>query len=424
MKLICAPESFAFPAGRSALPVVLFARSDDPAKCSAGAAVLEEIARQKLVPAQRAWDFLALALAVAVADHASARSKSPDGWTRDLELEVAVAEKDFWNSQAATLETAVAFLTTDRWRMRMTGGGNSPEPPPKPVMPKEAAVALLSGGLDSLVGVIDLVASEIRPLAVSQTVRGDGEKQERFAQTVGGGLSHLQLNPNIEVPRDQETSQRSRSLVFLAFGVLAATSLAAYHDGATVTLYACENGFIAMNPPLTPGRVGSLSTRTAHPTFLAGIQRVLDAAGIRVRIENPYRLKTKGEMLLECADQDYLRKEAAKSTSCGRFQRFKYQHCGRCVPCQVRRAAFLKWGVQDTTKYVHSALGKNDLHHAGFDDVRSVGIAIAQERAIGLDRWLSASLSSIPFAEQAPLRSMIGRGLTELEALHTKYGVK
>src|SRR6266481_1136836 len=111
-----------------------------------------------------------------------------------------------------------------------------------------------------------------------------------------------------------------------------------------------------LNPPLTGARIGSLSTRTAHPEFLNRMQGILETAGLRVRIENPYQLKTKGEMLIECRDQDLLKEEAPRSTSCGRFQRFAYRHCGRCVPCQVRRAAFLAWNEPDTTDYVYAPL--------------------------------------------------------------------
>ncbi|HLL46332.1 MAG TPA: 7-cyano-7-deazaguanine synthase, partial [Longimicrobiaceae bacterium] len=160
------------------------------------------------------------------------------------------------------------------------------------------------------------------------------------------------------------------------------------------------------------------------PEFLARLQRILNTAGLRVHIENPYQLKTKGEMLLGCANQKLLRAEAATSTSCGRFQRFKYTHCGRCVPCQVRRAAFLAWGVPDTTPYVYEHLGRDDANHAGFDDVRSVAMAIAQVREDGLDDWIGPALSSSLIGDVASLKTLVQRGLDELNALHQTYGVR
>jgi 7-cyano-7-deazaguanine synthase in queuosine biosynthesis len=360
-----------------------------------------------------------------VADAAGLRTGSPDGWTREFELEIAVTEPAFWNGVAPLIEDALAFLTTDRWPLRFIAGGAAAPAPARVVSPPQDCVALLSGGLDSLIGTIDLATAGVRPLVISKIVRGDSEKQEEFARTIGGGLRHVQLNDNAIVPNPKDTSQRARSIIFLAFGVLVATALAPYKAGAVVPLYVCENGFIAINPPLTGGRVGSLSTRTAHPQFLALFQDLLNAAGIRVAIRTPYADKTKGEMLKKCTDQPLLRTLAARSTSCGRFQKFKYSHCGRCVPCQVRRAAFAAWGQADTTAYVFEDLGRDDERHAGFDDVRSVGMALAAVGdGSGFDAWLGSALSWPRIGDREALHGMLRRGLAELGGLHAKYGVK
>ena len=293
-----------------------------------------------------------------------------------------------------------------------------------PQRPPHDSVVLLSGGLDSLVGAIDLASTGHRPLAVSQTVRGNADTQREFAARIGSGLNHLQLSHAASSPGVREPSQRARSLIFIAFAVLAATALARYRVGAEVPLYVCENGFISLNPPLTGGRLGSLSTRTAHPEFLRRLQQLLDAADLRVRITNPYATRTKGEMLLQCTDQSLLRTMAATSTSCGRFQRFAYRHCGRCVPCQVRRAAFLAWGVPDTTEYVYEPLGHRGSDYSGFDDVRSVAVALAAVRIKGVQAWTRNALAS-PFVENRPeLLAMTERALAELQGLHRTYGVR
>jgi 7-cyano-7-deazaguanine synthase in queuosine biosynthesis len=423
MKLICGPASFSMQVLGSALPVTLYGQPGAVSRGSAGDAVRWEITRRQLHPTSRAWDLLSLALSVMVADTAGARDRSPDGWTREFELHVAVVDPAFWQTQVSELEAALAFLTTDRWQLHFYDGGFLPAPPNNPVRPDDDSVLLLSGGLDSLVGAIDLVASGRRPFTVSKTVRGDAEKQKEFALRVGN-LSHLQLNDNAEAPGASETSQRARSLMFMAFGIVVATTLRRYDAGEVIPLNVCENGFIAINPPLTGGRLGSLSTRTVHPTFVGRLQRVLDAAGLRVRVTNPYQLTTKGEMLSHCADQPLLRLLASSSTSCGRFLRFNYRHCGRCVPCQVRRAAFLAWGAADTTNYVYQPLGQDDEEHARFDDVRAVAMAVAHARADGLDGWLAGALASPFVQEKARLRDMLGRGLAELEALHAAHGVR
>ena len=393
-----------------------------PSQC--GKAARHDIRRRRFQCASRAWDLLSIALSVVTADFAALRRQSPDGWTREIELDIAVADAPFWTGQTGMLAKALAFLTTDRWTLRFHEGGMQMAPPRNPVRPQEDCVVLLSGGLDSLVGAIDLADAGHRCFAISQTVRGDAEKQVDFAARIGGGLGHLQLNHNAKSPGVKESSQRVRSLIFIAFGVLAATALQRYHDGDQVPLYVCENGFIAINPPLTGSRLGGLSTRTAHPEFLGRLQTVLDAADLGAEIVNPYGAKTKGEMLRECANQPLLKAEAVRSTSCGRFQRFNYRQCGRCVPCQVRRAAFLVLGgIPDTTTYVYEQLG------VMMKTIRaSTTFALLPSRSRP-PRMMVSNHGSVTrwhrrwSAIARALISMLDRGLVELRTLHNAYGV-
>ncbi len=425
MKIFCAPRAVPSPAGMD-LHLILYGQPDRGADgsrsvASAGEAAERDIRRLRYAPSPEAWDFLSLALAVVGADLSVYRGESADGWTRQIDLTVAVGDPDLWNAQATQIQEALRFLSTDIWTIRFVLGGHRPAPPDELCQPAEDAVCLLSGGMDSLIGAIDLVAAGRRPIAVSNTVRGDSENQHRFAERLG--VTHLALNHNANPPWAKESSQRARSFIFIAFGVLAATSLRDYHDGARVPLFMCENGFIALNPPLTGTRLGSLSTRTAHPRFLRGVQALFDATGLRVSLTNPYHHKTKGEMMRECANQSVLAELAASSVSCGRYLRFKYTQCGRCVPCQVRRASYLAWGHDDPTPYVYTSLGLRDGDHAHFDDVRSVAMAITQIERDGLESWLGSSLAYPDIGDRAPLKEVIERGLGELAALHRSTGV-
>jgi hypothetical protein len=425
MKITCALSDFDFGSMASDLDVVLYGNSGDPMRGSVGSALKQAIVREKVAPAARAWDLLSLALAVISSDLAGHRDRSADGWTREFDLTISVIDAPFWNDNAETLQRLLAYLSTDRWILRFVEGGILPKPDRQSIHPTEDCVVLLSGGLDSYIGAIDLAEQGRRPLAVSQMVRGDGEKQVTFAAEIGGGLRHFQANHNADVPDPENPpSQRARSIIFLAYGVFMATTLARYHAGDEVTLYVCENGFIALNPPLTGGRLGSLSTRTTHPIVLSLLQQVLDAAGLRVRIVNPYRFKTKGEMLKECLNQPLLVAHAYQTTSCGRFKQFGYKHCGRCVPCLVRRGAFNEWLGQDSTYYVYDNLALDDDEHAGFDDVRSALIGIGERREMGTARWLGATLSSNLVVDKPALIEVVERGLAEVESLMLGLNVR
>lgn len=426
MRLLCAPLDLGFKVGSARdLEVVLYSHPDVQKRGGAGANIREVFKRLELKPEPRAWDFLTIALAVLAADTAVRRDASPDGWTREIELQIAVADPKFWAKHLDLLHQALQFLTTDIWSLKFLPGGILPAPPKAPKMPDEDCVALLSGGLDSFIGAIDLTAEhDKKPYLVSQVSVGDKQKQKYFASKIAGGLSHLQLNHVVTCPQENERSQRARSIIFFAYGILLATSLKQYHLGKPVTLYVCENGFISINPPLTPMRLGSLSTRTTHPIYMKLLQNLLDAAGMSVKLENPYQFKTKGQMLKECADQVFLRKFACNTTSCGRYARNGFTHCGRCVPCLIRRAAFREWKRADKTPYVYDDLSPADLDHSGFDDVRAAGLAAATVKADGLDAWLGSSLSSRFIPDTSPYKDVVSRGLGELGRFLKAAGVK
>lgn len=413
-------------ASNGAVPIELYALPGDAHGLTAGASILKAIRRANLKPSARAWDFLTIALAAVVADAATLRRNSPDGWTREIGLDLALAEPEAWRPHIPLLTSALDFLTTDMWDIEITTKANVPFKAPKtPAAPDADCVALLSGGLDSLVGGIDLVQAGKKPFFVSQTVRGDAAKQEDFARRLGADLPCIQLNHSTNttgIAGPDETSQRVRSLIFIAYAVLVASTIA-NTDGEPVDLYVNENGFISINAPLTPMRVGSLSTRTAHPRFLGLLQQLLDATGLNVRLTNPYRMRTKGQMLAECKDQKLLTELAHLSTSCGRFQRYNYRHCGRCLPCQVRRGAFLYWNHPDGTVYVFDQLGRQDEDHAAFDDVRAVAIARLTVEEEGFAYWAGGSLSWVPSGERDAAKTMLQDGLVELGNLHDYYHV-
>lgn len=426
MKLFCGPSTMKRGGLNGDVQVLLYDRSGGDKYGSAGAAIVERLTKLKLAPDIRAWDLLSIALSVIAADLAGHRKASSDGWTREFDLEVAVSDASFWNEQATDLASLLEFLTTDRWTVSFIDGAVYPSTPAKHVAPEQDSVVLLSGGLDSFAGALDLVVQGRSPLAVSQSVTGDAEKQRALVGFLGGGVGHLQLNHNAQVPgAETPPTQRARSIGFFAYGVLAATTLRQYQEGETVPLFVCENGFISINPPLTGSRLGSLSTRTSHPVVIRSVQKLLGAAGLRVWLETPYAYKTKGEMLAGCLQQETLRRYAHTTTSCGRFGRFGFKHCGRCVPCLIRRSAFHAWKVPDQTKYVYSNLGRDDRDHARADDVRAASLAIALVARSGVDAWLGAALSSAVIQDHTgPLKDVATRGLAEVAEFLKQYKIR
>src|SRR5690606_11777180 len=77
-----------------------------------------------------------------------------------------------------------------------------------------------------------------------------------------------------------------------------------------------ENGLISLNIPLTKSRLSSHSTRTTHPYFVDGLNKTFEKLGIRNLIKNPYRFKTKGQMILDCQDREFLNQHISETISC------------------------------------------------------------------------------------------------------------
>jgi hypothetical protein len=380
-----------------------------------GTGLLDDVENSGINPDIRSWNFTTFALAVSAADLAVPRGPSADGWTRVIELHVALVEPEPFAAIIPLLQEMLRFLTGDFWHLNFQPGGI---PAPTTIAPTSFdvdCVSLLSGGIDSLVGAIDLTHQGRHPLFVSHVAKGNSETQVRYATALSATDRHLQWNQNIRAVHDTERSTRARSIVFFAFAAMAASVLATPSCPAMIAVP--ENGFISLNIPLNAGRCGSLSTKTTHPVFMERLQDAWRALGIHAKLIRPYAFKTKGELMAGCQNQVLLGQLIGESTSCGRYGYYNYTHCGRCVPCLVRRAAFLKAGLPDTTpKYYFPKLtkaGRND----GANDIGAVAAGILRYETLGIRRLTAGQLWFSSPTERSQYEGVVARGFDELAAL-------
>jgi hypothetical protein len=313
----------------------------------------------RIVP-NLAQDFLCIASCIYAADKAVPRDRTDDKWTRHIAIEIPVEHVDAWNAVADDLSDCIDFLTGDRWEISFRHGEKSlvqKKPRRRRVRFKRAAgkaVCLFSGGLDSFIGAVDWLTDNPgeKLLLVGhydRHVAGPGSDQRKLRdicqQKFLGRLLLAQTRVGL-LSGGADTNFRSRSLLFIALGCYFAEPLG---EGTPVLIP--ENGPIALNFPLTPARRGSCSTRTVHPHFIAQLNQILERVGILNPVQNPYELKTKGEMVEECRDQTLLSSAYALTRSCAKFERRGHWinkrgpsgkaplGCGICVPCLFRRAA-------------------------------------------------------------------------------------
>lgn len=382
-----------------------------------GVQLFKELRKSKIAPTVEALDFTIIAMAVVAADKAVLRKKSADGWTRKIELCIYLHDAPKWRQEKRKLEEMLRFLSGDFWVLNINDLPESLVPQKKYDLRQQDCICLLSGGMDSLVGAIDLHEEGRNPLFVSQTVRGDAEHQREYAMQFG--INNLcQWSNNIKKKGESEISTRARSMVFFAFALLASCGIDCNAQGRK-ELFVPENGYISLNMPLDPLRTGSLSTKTTHPVYMKAMQEIWNDVGINIDFVLPYKYKTKGEVLMDCKNQDLMKKLIFGSTSCGKYQR-KLQHCGVCVPCLVRRAAFLKNNLCDVTE---GGYFKENLQCSYSKDVAAAALAVVQLKKNGIESLVKGMLSFAKGEERNLYLGVIERGVLEIGALLREYSV-
>jgi len=276
------------------------------------------------------------------------RVEANDNWSRDITVSIPVSNKELWKTAIEPLKLALDFLTSDNWILLFE---DIQEPyytnRDRRLLPDVYfyTVCLFSGGLDSLAGVIDTIDEKDNILLVSH-IDGSGASMP-IQKPLIRKIKNAYPDKNIEQSvfrvytnnNNKETTTRGRSILFHGLALFHSINL------EVKEVIASENGVISINLPLTPSRTCSNSTKTMHPYFLKMFQDALTILNIDVQINNPYLLKTKGEMLLENRNPQLVRELATKTLSCSHggghtkgWNRQSY-NCGYCIPCTIRRAS-------------------------------------------------------------------------------------
>lgn len=318
-----------------------------------------------LTPAMR--DLVDLAASIYVADELVPRVEATDHWSRILDLLVPVRTPSSWEAADDELRDCLGFVSGDSYRFTWCGYSSIVRwPTPRQrLRGRFDAVCLFSGGMDSLLGAWTMLSEGKRLLLVGHQAEGTtASAQTEIAQALDqrfpGAVTFVQVrvsqaggaSPRHALPdlRGPEQTHRPRSFLFLSLAVALANAV-----GASLVVIP-ENGLIALNPPLQTSRTGSLSTRTAHPTFLRRFRDWLRAAQLFAGdVRNPFLYESKTDLLRrEVIGDDLLRRLLVRSVSCSRpflYKEKRVRHCGYCVPCLFRRASMFEAGLDSPSQY-------------------------------------------------------------------------
>lgn len=428
--LVCDPKIEHLPRRtESIIPVLMYGLPEgtNTGLATIGNPIIKSIKELGVQPSVKSIDFLTIALSVIAGDTFVSRKDTVDGWTREISIALSLNDPTPWNQIKPLIEKAIHFLSGDIWHFDFYDGGFTPSVSAKGDQFEKLigfdCACLFSGGLDSAIGAIDLRADHKKPLLVSHSYPGDAKHQNEVSTALVWNMYRFSANADPHLHDGiNEITMRTRSIGFLAFGIIAASVIEKVNHIMNPILYVPENGFISLNVPLTPRRVGSLSTRTTHPYFIASIQEILDHVGLHCRIVNPYQFLTKGEMVKQCKDTDLLRRVIDKTVSCSHWKR-RHQQCGVCVPCIIRRAAVLEGNIPEGLDYVFRNLSTVLQYPQKRDDLIALTCAIEKMKQ-GKERKQFANSGPLPIEEYDKYRGIYHRGLIEVSRFFNEQGIK
>jgi 7-cyano-7-deazaguanine synthase in queuosine biosynthesis len=295
-------------------------------------------------------DLLNLAATVFAVDRGLPRGEREE-FARRVELSIPIVNIARMQPLVPDIERVLRFLSDDSWRLNLRQQNGVPEQTFS-VPPNEGKTLLFSGGLDSLAAAVEFAKKSnlhlVSHITRNQQTRSTQQELVSIMSHAGLASPHDQFFVSSRDAQnfnhDIESTQRTRSFLFMFLGALVARRL-----GHSKVLMIAENGQLAIHLPLNHARVGAFSTHTAHPEVLAMMQRILRTSlSVQFELVNPYVYRTKGEVVATL--WKHLRSGISIASSCWRNTRLQGNatHCGECIPCYVRRIAIETHGADQT----------------------------------------------------------------------------
>lgn len=302
-------------------------------------------------PTKESLDFLYTTFYIYLTDILLPREKTAvDNWSRDIKLNVPVSNPSLWNANKEILIEALNFLTGDIWEFEFyqldTNYFNAKSLDFNTLNVEH--ICLLSGGLDSLIGAINLIKEENNILFISHfgnKAARQGHQRKIFndlkKENQNIYLSQFHVEPQDSFYDINDSNQRGRSILFLGFEIFNAINF------KLSKIIVPENGLISINLPLNESRSTSNSTKTTHPYFFKKLEDFMTSLGFSINIDNPYKFYTKGQMLDKCKGKKLMETLIEDTISCSHNAHNIWWargnnnelNCGYCIPCLIRRAS-------------------------------------------------------------------------------------
>jgi len=323
----------------------------------------EQLARgsQSQIPPYLA-DLIDIGVAIYLADRMSVhRGEMQCG----IHIAMSLRQPELANSRTLeALSDILYWYSQDHWsfEFRRRSKSGRPSESQLPLREKECPnalreVALWSGGLDSLAGLLNRIAMQPHS---SHLLFGTGdnfliqsiqrEVAKSIRQQLGDQVRLVQLKWNTETltRTRRNTTARMRGFTFMLLGAVSAI----LHGQNSLFVY--ENGIGAINLPYQPSETGIDHSRSVHPLSLL---RMSDLVSLWLHrpfdFQNPFLSWTKAQMCEIFKKSDY-RLLIAGTISCDSRRRETNSptQCGFCSSCLLRRQALASNNIADPTRYM------------------------------------------------------------------------
>lgn len=358
----------------------------------------------------RILDLLEIAAYIFAADRASFRGPKEavefHSWSRSMHFFIRVREADFWNQETVKkkLTAALVFMTGDcEYSFEFISGHSTP---PTSLFDSEefaiapqgpASVALFSGGLDSLAGVLERLqtTNEVLYLISHRSGQPSTRKTQKsladaLMAAYPGRICHYSFECGLSHRRAEEETQRTRAFLFCSI------AFALTHRLSLNSFFSYENGVTSLNLLRRQDLINARASRTTHPkTHSLMSQFLSEIQGAPVNVLNPFLNLTKTDvfaLLNKVNGRDLI----GSAVSCSKtFQRVgTATHCGSCFQCIDRRLAAYAAGLQDvdnagiySSNIMIDSIDSLETKTTALDYIRqAVGFATTTDDAFAMER--------------------------------------
>lgn len=267
-----------------------------------------------------------------------------------LTIEVPVNNIELFNNIKLEIEKLLTYMTNgEKWTINFIKQNRKKVLCRKQLVLEEEnynSIALLSGGLDSMAGAS--IEKENRTLFVTFS---SNYIEANNAQKIYNKLIKNSVNKNIVINKigmEEEVhyTERTRSLIFIASCLIYAD----YYNIEKIKIY--ENGIMSLNPKFNFSR---RVTKTTNQKTLYSINKILALLNINIKVDNPFKYKTKKEVI-DIIPQEYYNMLKDGTRTCSKnsgIVHFRNKsngnfHCGLCIACALRQIGMINRQESDS----------------------------------------------------------------------------